>query len=78
MLQAPLGFQKDHSFWFNFMVKTLNGANLAPKECFKPKPSARPDSNFFRVGEKLEAVDRKNPHLICPASIGDRYFVKYL
>lgn len=26
--------------------------------------------NMFRVGQKLEAVDRKNPHLICAASVG--------
>ena len=29
-----------------------------------------PDKNQFTVGQKLEAVDRKNPMLICPATIG--------
>lgn len=31
----------------------------------------RPSQNNFRVGMKLEAVDRKNPYLICPATIGE-------
>ena len=26
---------------------------------------------MFTVGQKLEAVDRKNPMLICPATIGN-------
>ena len=29
-----------------------------------------PKSNEFKVGMKLEAVDRKNPQLICPATVG--------
>lgn len=29
-----------------------------------------PKTNEFKVGMKLEAVDRKNPQLICPATIG--------
>ena len=29
-----------------------------------------PPKNLFKVGMKLEAVDRKNSHLICPATIG--------
>ncbi|KAK2106551.1 Polycomb protein scmh1 [Saguinus oedipus] len=30
-----------------------------------------PSHNFFKMGMKLEAVDRKNPHFICPATIGE-------
>lgn len=30
-----------------------------------------PPLNNFKVGMKIEAVDRKNPFLICPATIGD-------
>ncbi|XP_075029865.1 polycomb protein SCMH1 isoform X13 [Calonectris borealis] len=30
-----------------------------------------PSQNFFKTGMKLEAVDRKNPHFICPATIGE-------
>ena len=29
-----------------------------------------PEQNSFQVGMKLEAVDRKNPHFICPATAG--------
>lgn len=29
-----------------------------------------PEQNSFEVGMKLEAVDRKNPHFICPATVG--------
>ena len=31
----------------------------------------KPSENFFEIGMKLEAVDKKNPQLICPATIGD-------
>lgn len=32
---------------------------------------ARPSQNNFKPGMKLEAVDKKNPYLICPATIGE-------
>lgn len=35
---------------------------------FQEPPS--PPDNLFEIGMKLEAVDRKNPHLICPATVG--------
>lgn len=31
----------------------------------------RPIQNSFKPGMKLEAVDKKNPYLICPATIGE-------
>lgn len=31
----------------------------------------RPSQNAFKPGMKLEAVDKKNPYLICPATIGE-------
>lgn len=69
MLQPPLGFRMNASFWPMFLLKTLNGSEMAPLKCFKSSPIA-PQGNYFRVGMKLEAVDRKNPHLICVATIG--------
>lgn len=69
LLQPPLGFRMNPSSWPSFMQKTLNGAVCAPDSCFKPEPSA-PRKNEFKVGMKLEAVDRKNPMLICPATVG--------
>ncbi|GFO05749.1 polycomb protein scmh1 [Plakobranchus ocellatus] len=57
------------SSWPGFLQKTLNGALLAPAHCFKKEPS-KPAKNEFQEGQKLEAVDCKNPALICPATIG--------
>ncbi|KAF8784277.1 polycomb protein Scm-like [Argiope bruennichi] len=69
MLQPPLGFRMNASSWPMFLLKTLNGADIAPSSIFMKEPDS-PPRNLFEVGVKLEAVDRKNPHLICPATIG--------
>lgn len=41
----------------------------------------KPTQNYFKPGMKLEAVDRKNPYLICPATIGevrgDKVFIMF-
>ena len=37
--------------------------------CFKKEPTG-PKVNKFSIGQKLEAVDKKNPHLICCATVG--------
>jgi polycomb protein SCMH1 len=50
-------------------LKTLTGAETASSCCFKKEPLS-PRYNMFRIGQKLEAVDRKNPHLICAATVG--------
>ncbi|KAK3739687.1 hypothetical protein RRG08_053541 [Elysia crispata] len=77
MLQPPLGFRMNSSSWPGFLQKTLNGALLAPVHCFRKLDNSsgklepnKPCKNEFQVGQKLEAVDRKNPALICPATIG--------
>ncbi|XP_029459190.1 sex comb on midleg-like protein 2 isoform X3 [Rhinatrema bivittatum] len=70
MLQPPLGFRMNASSWPMFLLRTLNGAEMAPAAIFKKEPS-KPTENYFKVGMKLEAVDKKNPYLICPATIGD-------
>uniref|UniRef100_A0A8C5ELE8 SAM domain-containing protein n=1 Tax=Gouania willdenowi TaxID=441366 RepID=A0A8C5ELE8_GOUWI len=69
MLQPPLGFRLNASSWPMFLLKTLNGAEMAPFRIFHKEPLA-PEQNSFQVGMKLEAVDRKNPHFICPATVG--------
>ena len=69
LLQPPLGFRMNPSSWPLYLQKTLNGAEIAPDRCFKKEPST-PAKNFFKIGQKLEAVDRKNPHLICPGTVG--------
>ncbi|XP_034387074.1 sex comb on midleg-like protein 2 isoform X2 [Cyclopterus lumpus] len=70
MLQPPLGFRMNASSWPMFLLRTLNGAEMAPAAAFKKEPS-RPPQNLFKFGMKLEAVDKKNPYLICPATIGE-------
>lgn len=68
MLQPPLGFRMNASSWPTFLSKTLHGAEMAPTEIFQPEPKT-PKRNNFKVGHKLEAVDKKNPQLICCATV---------
>ncbi|KAM9765957.1 polycomb protein SCMH1 isoform 3-T4 [Menidia menidia] len=70
MLQPPLGFRMNASSWPMFLLRTLSGAEMAPASDFKKEP-ASPSKNYFQPGMKLEAVDRKNPYLICPATVGE-------
>ncbi|XP_075709077.1 sex comb on midleg-like protein 2 isoform X4 [Rhinoderma darwinii] len=70
MLQPPLGFRMNASSWPMFLLRTLNGAEMAPALYFKKEPQ-KPTQNLFQIGLKLEAVDKKNPFLICPATVGD-------
>lgn len=69
MLQPPLGFRMNASSWPMFLLKTLNGAEMAPPKVFQREPPG-PKTNLFQEGQKLEAVDKKNPHLICCATVG--------
>lgn len=70
MLQPPLGFRMNASSWPMFLLRTLSGAEMAPSSVFKKEPLS-PAKNLFKPGMKLEAVDRKNPYLICPATVGE-------
>ncbi|XP_024911436.1 polycomb protein SCMH1 [Cynoglossus semilaevis] len=70
MLQPPLGFRMNASSWPMFLLRTLSGAEMAPGSAFKKEPPC-PAKNYFQPGMKLEAVDRKNPYLICPATVGE-------
>lgn len=65
----PTGFRMNASSWPVFLFKTVKTAKLAPEEAFKAEPPT-PKRNLFEVGMKLEAVDKKNPQLICVATIG--------
>ncbi|XP_031638342.1 polycomb protein Scm [Contarinia nasturtii] len=67
-LQPPLGYAKNVNGWQTFLVKQLKNAVLAPEEIFLPEPPT-PKKNLFKVGQKLEAVDKKNPQLICCATV---------
>nr|XP_060499846.1 sex comb on midleg-like protein 2 [Panthera onca] len=70
LLQPPLGYQMNASSWPMFLLRTLNGSEMAPATLFKKEPP-KPPINNFKVGMKLEAIDKKNPYMICPATIGD-------
>ena len=71
MLQPPVGFTLNATHWPKFYAKIIDGSfnSFAKKQWFKKVPK-RPEKNHFKVGQKVEAVDRKNPHLICCATIG--------
>ncbi|KAF4075925.1 hypothetical protein AMELA_G00224620 [Ameiurus melas] len=58
---------RDGEFNWNTYVKNCRG-QLAPKHFFKSLNTSVTPSGF-RTGMKLEAVDRKNPSLICVATI---------
>lgn len=68
MLQPPLGYRMNASSWPNFLVKTLHQAVQATQDLFQTEPPT-PKTNLFIVGQKLEAVDKKNPQLICCATV---------
>ena len=68
ILQPPLGFRMNASSWPSFLAKTLHNAEMAPIEIFQPEPKT-PYHNLFQIGQKLEAVDKKNPQLICCATV---------
>ncbi|KAM8703615.1 hypothetical protein ACLKA7_008267 [Drosophila subpalustris] len=68
MLQPPLGFRMNASSWPGYLCKILNNAMVAPEEIFQPEPPT-PPVNLYKVGQKLEAVDKKNPQLICCATV---------
>ena len=70
MLQPPMGFTLNATAWPKFLARTLKDAVYCSYKCFKKEPST-PKSNKFSVGQKLEAVDKKNPHLICCATVGE-------
>ncbi|XP_021009007.1 sex comb on midleg-like protein 2 [Mus caroli] len=69
LLQPPLGYTMNASSWPMFLLRVLTGSELAPAVFFKEEPPRPPQNNFI-VGMKIEAVDRKNPFMICPATIG--------
>ncbi|XP_036906266.1 lethal(3)malignant brain tumor-like protein 4 [Sturnira hondurensis] len=68
-LHIPKGYRKDKFVWMNYL-KAYRLQN-APKKLFRNRSSNGPVPKDFRVGMKLEAVDRKNPSLVCVATIAD-------
>lgn len=68
----PMNYKGNIATYSRFVVKELSKPTtiLAPGECFYPSPE-KPENNLFVPGMKLEATDKKNPYLICPATIGE-------
>ncbi|KAF5401010.1 Polycomb protein SCMH1 [Paragonimus heterotremus] len=68
-LQPPFGYMHNHLHWSRTLKTATEGAKFADPSWFiSPPPD--PADNCFQVGDKLEAVDRRNTQLICPASVG--------
>ncbi|XP_063555488.1 lethal(3)malignant brain tumor-like protein 4 isoform X7 [Gorilla gorilla gorilla] len=68
-LHIPKGYRKDKFVWMDYL-KACKLQN-APKKLFRNRSPNGPMSKEFQVGMKLEAVDRKNPSLVCVATIAD-------
>lgn len=68
-LQPPKGFTVEEFSWPTYLK--LTKAVPAPKNLFSNQPVQSVTPNLFRVGSKLEAVDKKNSSLICVASVAD-------
>uniref|UniRef100_A0AAY5F243 SAM domain-containing protein n=1 Tax=Electrophorus electricus TaxID=8005 RepID=A0AAY5F243_ELEEL len=65
-LHPPKGYKMNEFNWEKYLEAC--NAQAAPKNLFKSQNSV---SARFQVGMKLEAVDRKNPCLVCVASVAD-------
>ncbi|XP_074058734.1 lethal(3)malignant brain tumor-like protein 4 isoform X2 [Macrotis lagotis] len=78
-LHIPKGYRKDKVTCMD-NLKTSKLQN-APKKLFLSRSIIGTPGEEFRVGMKLEAVDRKNPSLVCVATIadivGDRVLVHF-
>ncbi|XP_055489719.1 lethal(3)malignant brain tumor-like protein 4 isoform X2 [Leucoraja erinacea] len=67
-LHPPKGYKEEAFNWASYLK--VCKAQSAPKNLFKIQNTTITPSGF-RIGIKLEAVDRKNPSLICVASVTD-------
>ncbi|KAJ8984800.1 hypothetical protein NQ317_003714 [Molorchus minor] len=69
VLQSPPGYTTETFNWVQYLKQTK--ATAAPKHLFANRAGQAICPNGFRVGMKLEAVDRKNTSLVCVASVRD-------
>ncbi|NXD26542.1 LMBL3 protein, partial [Spelaeornis formosus] len=67
-LLPPKGFKEGEFNWTSYLKNCK--AQAAPKNLFKTLSSPVTPSGF-RLGMKLEAVDKKNPSLVCVATVMD-------
>ncbi|XP_033737732.1 lethal(3)malignant brain tumor-like protein 3 isoform X2 [Pecten maximus] len=69
ILQPPKGFTAENFSWPGYLK--MAKAVPAPKHLFQNQPTQNVTPNAFRVGCKLEAVDKKNNNLICVSTVAD-------
>ncbi|XP_010894934.2 lethal(3)malignant brain tumor-like protein 4 [Esox lucius] len=74
-LHPPKGYSESQFNWEKYQ-ETCN-VQAAPKNLFK-SPNSTTSTSKFQVGMKLEAVDRKNPCLVCVASVADTVDNRFL
>ncbi|XP_006834736.1 PREDICTED: lethal(3)malignant brain tumor-like protein 3 isoform X2 [Chrysochloris asiatica] len=74
-LHPPKGYKEDEFNWQTYL-KTCK-AQAAPKSLFENQNITVIPSGF-RVGMKLEAVDKKNPTFICVATVTDMVDNRFL
>ncbi|XP_074643015.1 lethal(3)malignant brain tumor-like protein 4 isoform X2 [Tubulanus polymorphus] len=68
-VQPPKGFTTESFSWSEYLK--LSKAIAAPRNLFLNKTAASVTPHGFRVGMKLEAIDKTNPVLICVATVAD-------
>ncbi|XP_054852140.1 lethal(3)malignant brain tumor-like protein 3 [Eublepharis macularius] len=74
-LHPPKGYKEDEFNWSSYLKKCK--AQAAPKSLFENQNTTVIPSGF-RVGMKLEAVDKKNPAFICVATVTDMVENRFL
>ncbi|XP_077209269.1 lethal(3)malignant brain tumor-like protein 3 isoform X4 [Paroedura picta] len=74
-LHPPKGYKEDEFNWPSYLKKCK--AQAAPKSLFENQNTTVIPSGF-RVGMKLEAVDKKNPTFICVATVADMVENRFL
>ncbi|XP_064026208.1 lethal(3)malignant brain tumor-like protein 3 isoform X2 [Pogoniulus pusillus] len=67
-LRPPKGYKEEQFSWPSYLKACK--AQAAPKSLFENQ-NATVIPSGFRVGMKLEAVDKKNPAFICVATVAD-------
>lgn len=76
ILQPPKGFNLDSFNWATYLK--LAKAIAAPKQLFHNQPAQSITPSLFRVGSKLESVDKKNNNLVCVSTVIDTMAEKVL
>ncbi|NXN97123.1 LMBL3 protein, partial [Rhinopomastus cyanomelas] len=74
-LHPPKGYKEEEFSWPSYLKSCK--AQAAPKSLFENQ-NATVIPSGFRVGMKLEAVDKKNPTFICVATVTDMVDNRFL